>query len=326
MTDFRFIEFEKKRDFSEKINATFSFATQNFKGLFRSLLYIGGPPTLVASMLFSSFFTDIFSMGIRAGDPDLFASYLTSPNFWVRVIAACLFFITAVVVVTATSYNYMLLYREKKSNQIEVHEVWERVRETFWMYLGTSVLFGLVAVISYFVLMLPMFILGAISPFLIFFGMLFMICGIFYLYVGASLVFVIRAFEKKGFIDAIRRSFHLIRDKWWSTAGNMFVLSMLVGVFSSIFFVPAYVIMIVQTLQGINEKNFQGSDGGILGIITLILITCYYLSQLILASLPNIGLAFQYFNLVEMKEARGLMGEIETFGKPQDAPRPPEDY
>ncbi len=329
MTENRIIDFQRRRDFSEKINATFSFATQNFKGLFRSLLYIGGPPTLIASMLFSTFFTDFFSMGLRSGggEPDAILTYFTSPGFWIQVAIAFLFFITAVVVITATSYNYIILYREKNSNQIEVHEVWQRVRETFWMYLGTSVALGVVAMIVYVLLVLPIFILGSISPFLIFFGVLFLICAIFYIYVGVSLVFVIRAIEKKGFFDAIRRSFQLIRDKWWSTAGNMFVLSMLVGVFSSIFFVPAYIIMIVQTLHTVNRNEFQGqSDGGVLGIVTLILITCYYLSQLILSSLPNIGLAFQYFNLVEMKEAKGLMGEIENLGKPQEAPQHPEDY
>jgi hypothetical protein len=331
MKDFRIIEFQRKRDFSEKINATFSFATQNFKGLFRSLLYIGGPPTLVASMLLSTFFSDFFSMGLKSGsgstEADAILGYFSSPNFWIQVALGFLFFITAVVVITATSYNYLILYQEKKSNQIEVHEVWERVRETFWMYLGTSVLFGLAAMVVYVLLALPIFILGSISPFLIFFGLLFFFGAAMYLYVGASMVFVIRAMEKKGFFDAIRRSFQLIRDKWWSTAGNIFVLSTLVGVFSSIFFVPAYMIMVVQAMHSVRASGFEADPGGgVLGILTIILITCYYLSQLILSCLPNIGLAFQYFNLVEMKEAKGLMGEIESFGKPQEAPQHPEDY
>ncbi len=330
MTDFRIIDFQRKRDFSEKINATFSFATQNFKGLFRSLLYIGGPPTLVTSLFISSFFTDFFSMGLQAGggsEPEALNRYFTSAEFWIQIALAFLFFVTAVVVITATSYNYIILYRERKSSQIEIQEVWERVRATFWMYLGTSVMLGIVAMFAYVLLALPIFILSTISPFLILFGILFMMFGIAYLYVSASLVFAIRAFEKRGFFDAVRRSFQLTKDKWWSTAGNMFVLSMLVGVFSSIFFVPAYIIMIVQTLHSVNENNFQGaSNDGVLGVITLVLITCYYLSQLILSSLPNIGLAFQYFNLVEIKEAKGLMSDIETFGKAPEAPQHQEDY
>ncbi|HEY5824667.1 MAG TPA: hypothetical protein VIT44_09890, partial [Cyclobacteriaceae bacterium] len=52
----------------------------------------------------------------------------------------------------------------------------------------------------------------------------------------------------------------------------------------------------------------------------------YYLLQMLLNTLPNIGIAFQYFNLVELKEAKGLMNEIENFGKPQDTTRPEETF
>jgi hypothetical protein len=37
--------------------------------------------------------------------------------------------------------------------------------------------------------------------------------------------------------------------------------------------------------------------------------------------LPCLGLAFQYFNLVEMKESKGLMDQIGTIGQPP-SPRP----
>ncbi|MEJ0057379.1 MAG: hypothetical protein WDN75_18015 [Bacteroidota bacterium] len=60
MENFRFIEFQLTRDFSEKLSATLSFVMQNFKALFRALLYIAGPPVLVASMLIGSFIGDFF--------------------------------------------------------------------------------------------------------------------------------------------------------------------------------------------------------------------------------------------------------------------------
>src|SRR5437868_3205279 len=102
MRDARIIDFERRRDFSEKLNVTFSFAMQNFKGLFRSLLYIGGPPTLIASMLFSSFFTNFFSLTIRSSsDPDAVLNYFRSPNFWLQMGLGFVFFVTAVVVITA---------------------------------------------------------------------------------------------------------------------------------------------------------------------------------------------------------------------------------
>lgn len=62
-------------------------------------------------------------------------------------------------------------------------------------------------------------------------------------------------------------------------------------------------------------------------ITTIVCFTLYYLAQLLLYALPHVGIAFQYFNLVELKEAKGLMGEINTFGqaKPDEA-RPQEQF
>jgi hypothetical protein len=46
---------------------------------------------------------------------------------------------------------------------------------------------------------------------------------------------------------------------------------------------------------------------------------------MLLSTLPNVGIAFQYFNLVELKEARGLMSQIETIGQPSIDPNRPEE-
>ena len=47
-------------------------------------------------------------------------------------------------------------------------------------------------------------------------------------------------------------------------------------------------------------------------------VTLYYIISIVLYMLPNISIAFQYFNLVEMKEARGLISQIDSIG--QEAP------
>ncbi len=327
MESFKLIEFHRTRDFSNKLNATFSFVIQNFKSLFKSLLFIAGPPVLIASLLLSSFISDFFSLGIQSGrgDPEALTGYFTSVNFWLSVAFAFVFFVVSIVVTTATVYNYLILYGEKKSNQIEVSEVWERVRNTFWMYLGTTLLIGLLAIAVYMVLIIPMFVLGAISPFLIFFGVIIFMGGIVYFSVSISLVYVVRAFESNGFFESLARSMKLIRGKWWSTFGLWMLLSMSVGVVSSLFFIPAYVIMIMQSLHNLQPNDFQ-EPSAMMNTIVLVFMTLYYLSQMVLSCIPSVGLAFQYFNLVEMKEAKGLMNQIESFGQPPPAPGQEEHY
>ena len=50
------------------------------------------------------------------------------------------------------------------------------------------------------------------------------------------------------------------------------------------------------------------------------------MAQLLMYALPNVGIAFQYFNLVELKEAKGLMGQIENLGQSTASENRPEEH
>lgn len=318
MEKFNFIEYHHTRDFSRKINATFEFMRQNIKSLSKSILIIAGPPVLAASLLVGSFFNDIMMLSQAAGgESEAMAGYVTSVSFWLQLVLMFVMLVISGVMTIAAINNYILLYEEKQSNQIEVQDVWTRVRQTFWMYFGTLFLFGLLTTIVYVVLMIPVALLGAISPFLVFIGVLFFVGAVFYLLFSVSLTFFIRAYERIGFFEAIGRSYRLVQGKWWSTFGLLMVLYMIVTTVSYIFLIPWYVVFFVNMMHSVETATpFEMSTT--MGVISLVLFTLYYLAQMILYALPNIGVAFQYFNLVEMKESKGLMKSIETIG--QEAP------
>lgn len=325
METFKVIEFQKTRDFSNKMNATFTFVQQNLASLGKSMLYIAGPPVLVTSLLVSNMFKDFFSLGMMSGqgNPEAFAGYFTSVSFWVQVGITMVVAIVTTVLMTSISYNYMILYREKKSNVIEVAEVWERVKGTFWLYLSTSIAFAVFFVALYILMVIPAALLATVSPFLVFFGVLFAIVAILYLAISFSLIFAVRAFEPIGFVEAMGRSFRLVQGKWWSTFGLAMILYLIVSTISSIFFIPAYIMLIVQSLHNAESGTFQPASETSSAVI-LIFMTLYYLCQLVLSCLPNIGLGFQYFNLVELKEAKGLLNQLENFGNQGNPPPTPE--
>jgi hypothetical protein len=326
MENFRAIDLHQTRDFSRKMNATFEFIRQNFKPLSKSILFIAGPPVLVASVLIGSFMGDFMSLtSLSPGNADRMMDYVLSVSFWIQMSLMFVFFLVSSVMTIATINNYIILYSEKQSNQIEVQEVWERVRATFWMYLGTLFLFGLLAMGVYIILIIPFALMVAVSPFLIFFGVVFLFCAVFYLAISVSLTFFIRAYEKKGFFEAIGRSFKLVQGKWWSTFGLLIILYMIMGTVSYIFIMPWYVMMIVGTLHDTGQNAFQDPSFP-MQIITTVSFTLYYLAQMVLNTLPNVGIAFQYFNLVELKEAKGLMGQIENLGQPQQPMSSQEEH
>jgi hypothetical protein len=326
MEKFTLINYHQTRDFSSKMSVTFEFIRQNFKSLGKSILFIAGPPVLLASLLMGSFFQDMMSASMGAsmrGDREAVSAIFESPTFWLQILLVVVFIMTSTVATIATIYNYVLLYEEKRTNNVEVSDVWTRVRQTFGMYLGTAILTTLLAIVVYTLLILPVVALAMVSPFLIFFGVIGVIVGAFYVGVSTSLIFIIRAYEKTGFFDSIIRSFRLVRGKWWSTFGLIVVLYLIAVVVSLIFEIPWYVISMVTTLHSVGVEGME-KPGSTMQIAGLLFLSLYYLAQMLLYSLPYVGIAFQYFNLVERKEATGLISQIDSIGQ-SPAPAPPAD-
>lgn len=329
MENFKVIEYHKVRDFSSKVSTTFEFVRQNFKSLSKSILVIAGPPVFMASVLLGSFrseFMNFSSMTTAAalGNSPLAPSFM-SPTFWLQIVLMMVFGVVALVMSFSTVYNYMILYNERKTNQIDVQDVWQRVRSSFWMYFGTIFLYYLLAIGVMLILVIPMVVLGKISTVLLGFGFIGIFCLLFYLFIGSSLVLAVRAFEDKGFFDALGRSFMLVQGKLWSTFGVLLVLSILGGIISYVFLIPSIAINAVNTLHSVETGTIEEPSSG-WKTATVILFALYYMVQMLLYALPNIGIAFQYYNLVERKEAKGLLGSIDDLGQEQPARAQDEQF
>lgn len=327
MEEFRVIEFQHERDFSRKLNATFEFIKQNFKSLGRSILMIAGPPVLVGSVMAGSFMGEFFNFGqAEQSDPEMVAQYFMSVSFWLQLVLMFVFLTASFVVAIATINCYLILYDEKKTNQISVQEVWERVRHTFWPYLGTSVLFFISIMIAYIVLLIPVFILTEISMVFLFFGIFFIVGGMLFLIFSSSLTYFVQSYEKKNFFDAVSRSFRLVNNgKWWSTFGLITILYLIMMAVSYVFIIPYYVILFIDSFHAASSGTAL-EFSSTFKIWTMIFFTLYYMAQMFMYSLPNVGIAFQYFNLVELKEAKGLMNQIETLGQSTAHENRPEEH
>jgi hypothetical protein len=318
MERFSAIDYHQERDFSKKLNATFEFIRQNFKSLVKSILVIAGPPVLIASMIIGSFMGEFFKLiqatTLNPGDTETIQSYFTSVGFWLQLVLMMIFFGVSSVMTIATINNYIVLYGEKQTNQIEVSEVWERVRSSFMMYFTTMFFFFLMAIAMYILLIIPVVLLAAVSPGLIVIGMMLMFVVFFYLTISVSLTFIVRTYERKGFLDSIGRSFKLVQGKWWSTFGLIVVLYLIMMVISYIPMMPWYIMTVISTLHNTSSDTLQ-TPTPMGEMTTIIFFVLYYMIQMVLATLPNIGIAFQYFNLVELKEAKGLVNKIDTLGE-----------
>lgn len=326
MEIFRAINLHQTRDFGRKMNATFEFVRQNFKPLGKAILMIAGPPVLLASVLLGSFFKDIltasFNAGRGGGDTlELFTSF----SFWSQILLMIVFVIVSTVATIATINNFIKLYDERQTNQIPVADIWQRVRETFWMYLGTAIQLTVLLIVFYVGVIVFVSLLSDGGGLAVF-GVIVMMFVMVYTFIGTSLVFIIRTYEGIGFFDALARSFRLTYGKWWSTFGLLFILYLLVMIISYIFMIPGYIIMFVVAFHDASSNQATiDNPATTVGMITAVMMTLYYMVQMLMYALPNVGIAFQYFNLVERKEARGLMDQINTIGQPATPPTPTDE-
>jgi hypothetical protein len=269
MEIFRYIDFQRARDFSNKMNATFEFVKQNFKSFSRTLLFLVGPPSLILSLLFGSILGDYFRaifgmMGGGSGFSDFF-----TPNFFFKLAIIVVVGTISSVVFLSAVINYVILYREKQSNQIEVEEVWDRVKKTFWMYFWTAVGWVALAIAAYIVILIPFAALGIGSAGLAFLFIMVCICAFFYLLVANSLVFIIRGIESAGFFESFGRSMYLIRGKWWSTFGLFFIFYLIMWIISYATFIPWMLVKNVSSMHSVDQVREESNEIDWFAMITM---------------------------------------------------------
>ncbi|WP_201986904.1 hypothetical protein [Hymenobacter rubidus] len=293
-------DFRKLRDFGQKFSATFEFIGEHWRGLGRALLYIVLPAALlqgiVAGLLQKEFLTGAMP-GQQASMREGFLSRLAmlsqvteTPYYWVSMVMGAVF----VTLLFLTVYGYLrcCLRPRPAAGPIGVGQVWEVVKEQFaggfasYFGLGFLVIVGLV---------------------------LFFIPGV-YLLIAFSLFYVVKVVEGSGFGGTVRRCLQLIKGKWWSTFGLLFVMSLMLGLLLTI--AGGMVGGIAYALLRSTFSSLLGSDSrSTLGILTVITTAFSGLFNLLIYPPILLAIAFQYFNLVERRDGVGLRNMVDQLGQ-----------
>ena len=276
------IDLYQKRDFGEKINATFAFLRQNFVPLGRCLLFIAGPLLMIvgiiSGLLPTMLTSDETGFGFLSGG---------AINWILSLIAGTL--------VIAVVHIYLDCYIEQPITQpIEVAKVWEGVKNVFLKMLIAVIAVIMVVSLGFFFFIIPFFIfIAALSP-----------------------IFIVMTREKVSFGDAFSRCFKLVSGNYLSTLLLLFVVFILQFILGAIIGIPAMLII------GF-DAFFTASGEGLLEDQSLLERLLYIIAQVIntlgnqfLSTITLVAIAFQYGNLIEKKEATGLMQDIDALGDP----------
>lgn len=267
------IEFRKVRDFGALLNVTFDYIRNNFKLLFKSNLFIASPFILLSGVFMGIYQSSMFSF---AYDQDF-------ESIGIPFLLAMIFMIISYLIITVVTYSHLMLYKESESGVFELDDVWHVVRKNFLMILLTGIGYS--------------FIIG--------FGFIFLIIPGIYLSIALSLIFIVRLEEELGFFDAVSRCIKIIKDNWWFTFGLILVVGMIQGFLMYALYIPNYIMMFVTAFTGIDSETS--------GINRILYILTSIISSLgaLLYTISTIAIAFHYYNLVERKEAPGLLEQID---------------
>lgn len=284
----------QQRDFGNKINATVQYIVQNIRSLGMSLLYIVGPVALVAGIATGVMQSDMLRFMNESGNADnrnplamfqLMSNFL-SPTFWLAFLLGLL----ANIAVILTTYAHMKVYDRTRSTVISVTDVWVEVQPMIGRAILISILNSIIIGIGFMFLFIP---------------------GL-YVAVVLSLSLAVTAFEGTDFGATWDRCFRLIRDKWWSTFGLILVMGLIVGLVGLVFAVPTTVLAFMTSAK-------------ILPNISLIWLIIGNIINMVGRTLLNVvlytAIGFQYTNLVERQEGRGLLSAIDTIGTSPTQPR-----
>ncbi len=310
----KLLELHRKRDFSAKLSASVDFIRLNAKPFIKALAFISGPFIILGAILMADGYSRLLNLSALT-DPGTAPSALQDMfGLGIPMISGALFMFFAGTLLIATVYEYVILYDEKGSTDISVSEVWQRVKTFMWTVLASLVIWT----IAFFIIYLAgIFLVISFVEINGFFGVMTGIgLGVvtLYLSVAFSLVFIIQAYEKKDVFTAYGRAMKLIRGKWWSTFGLIFVAFLIQSFVSYIFMIPWYVTFFAGTMHAVEETGLS-EPSLLFQIANYATLSLAFLGSNLLNAFPLLALGFQYFNLVELKEARGLMNKIETFGQ-----------
>lgn len=288
MENYQKIDLYKRREFSEKLNITFAFIRQNAAPFFKAQLYISGPTAIVATLLYM-----LLMRGI-SNNEDILATggFVFSGAYFLTMGFTMLIYFLLYLSILLVTFSYLRLYQESTDGKVSTNDVFQQVMQNLGMGALSMIMIYVIVVVSAFFLFFPAIYMGVVC----------------------SLVFPVMVMERASPMQALERAFKLIKGKWWSTFGLIVVTGIIAYIIMIVIAMPAYLAMGFSAFtsmgdgRGVLESNEYFTWAAVLASFL------GYIGAIVGSSITQLALGFQYGNLVEMKESRGLLSEIEKVG------------
>ncbi len=266
----------QQRDFGDKINSAFKFASENFRPLFKALFFIASPVALLTGIASGMYQSNL----LKSGGSN-FSQYLSAEYFFTMLLGSVTYFLTY-----ATVSAFMTLYEEKGSSaDLTPGVVWQKLTENLGDSIGAMALYLIAVVIGMILLVFP---------------------GI-YLAVALQLFMMFTIRERQPAVEALKSSRRIIKGNWWATLGLVLVMSVISSILSIIFQLPVLVTTIINTLG-------LGSASGSSPLWLIGASAFSTVGGGLVQSIVSVAIVLQYYHLTETHTASGLFAAIDTLG------------
>jgi len=300
------------RDFGTILSDTFQFLKDEFKPLYRAVLFIGAPVLLLSGILQGAFFQSFLGImgGGIGGQGDMFYGDVTN------IVVLFLYMLTVFAssaLLTAIVNAYFLLKLEQATD-FSTAVIWQKTKQLLPKMLGLYLTIMLITVIITIIGGVMVAGLGVLSLFLSFFVVMIAVLVGMFLLSPLFIIFTVQAVEGLSVSDCFERCFNLGSGYRFSILGIVIVMGLVAAFAQQIFSIPLSITTVISTVNTVEQGNQEfiyELFGFISGIVNSF-------GQFVTAPVSLVAIALMYFNLVERKEAIGLMAEVEKIGLPEE--------
>jgi len=305
------INFKEVRDFGEVFNVSVKFIRQNFKSLFKSLIFIAGPLIFIAAIsgaFYQSSAVTMFSSKNFLNNPDPFAQFGVT---YFLFIFASLFSHLALL---GTTFAYMIAYNNNGPGNIKTSDVSSILFKNAGKIIGGFFLYTLLIIIA--VIVIAFFIgifgaihaaLGVIMGFLLVIGMLIVAPPFMWQF---SVFYLSAMHDNSSITSGMSKTRRVMKGDFWWTWVIVVCSAIAVGIIGVVFSFPQLIYQMILMFGNIQNETQEISIPFII-VATI----CTFCVQLIY-SIYYIICGFHYYSLAEKKDGDGLLERIDEIGQP----------
>lgn len=280
------IDFRKKREFGEVINATFSFIGQEFKKLL-STVFVFVLPFFIIYSAYAVYYQYNFQ-SLMAEGLNLLQIISEISNLVMLIIFIA--FITYAIYCISI-FSYIKNYIQKGSENFKISDIWVDIKKYFLKILLAQLIISILVIVGSIFLLIP---------------------GI-YLIIVLSFMPIIIIFEDKSVSNSFSLSFNVIRNNWWRTFGLAIVVCLIMYAISIIFSIPIFIVSFTSALH--STQGIPLNIDELFSPFMIVYSMFINIIKFILMTLMYVSIAFQYFSLKEQNIESSLVDKIDQLGQ-----------